>query len=61
MRPYRTTGGMTGTDALRLDTLVRPYKSLFVLLYYNGRTDRASLQDDVGDERPSLRLDTSRD
>ena len=27
---------------------MRPYKSLFVLLFYNGRTDRASLQDDVG-------------
>ena len=34
-------------DALRLDTLVRPYKSLFVLLYYNGRSDRASLQNSV--------------
>ncbi len=39
-------------DAVTFDTTdaqtVRPYKSLFVLLFYNGRTDRASLQDDVG-------------
>ena len=30
----------TTTDA----QIVRPYKGLVVLLYYNGRTDRASLQ-----------------
>ena len=30
-------------------TTVPPYNGLHVLPYYNGRTDRASLQDDVGD------------
>ena len=31
---------LTGTDA----QTVRPYNGLLVSLYYNGRTDRASLQ-----------------
>ena len=48
MRPYNrySSAGLT-TDALRLNTPVRPYNELHVSLYYNGRTDRASLQGDV--------------
>ena len=44
--PVKTTDAVTfdTTDALPLNTFVRPYKGLLVLLYYNGRTDRASLQ-----------------
>ena len=29
---------LTGTDARPLDTSVRPYMGLYVLLYYNGRS-----------------------
>ena len=40
---HRYSSRCTTTDA----QTVRPYKSLLVSLYYNGRTDRASLQIDV--------------
>ena len=63
MRPYRSRIALLETDALRWTLPVHSDISLLVLLYYNGRTDRASLQESycfAGDGRsfaghPTLR------
>ena len=44
VRPYRSRIALMETGAFSLDTIVCLDISLLVLLYYNGRTDRASLQ-----------------
>ena len=56
-RPYRSRIALLETDSLRWTLPVHSDISLLVSLYYDGRSDRASLQESycfAGDGRPSL-------
>ena len=61
MRPYRSrikgysVVVLTGTDALRLDTFVRPYNGLLVLSFYNSSpTHKGSINQEPSSVRGSF-------